>query len=105
MTIAPSALQQVITGLSDVRGGPMDAHSHSSRRAVRSRCSGDDGASLVEYAVLLALISVVCIVAVGYLGNATSDKFSSVPGLLDPSAQSDPPATEVPTTVWHGDDD
>ena len=86
----------------------MDTHPQSPRPVIRTRCSGDDGASLVEYAVLLALVSVVCIVAVGYLGNATSDKFSSVPGLLDPSAssaQADPPVTEVPTTVWHGDED
>jgi len=30
------------------------------------------GASLVEYALLIALIALVCIVAVAYLGGATS---------------------------------
>ena len=36
------------------------------------------GASLVEYALLVALIAVVCIAAVTFLGNAASSKFSSV---------------------------
>ena len=36
------------------------------------------GASLVEYALLVALIAVVCIVAVTFLGKAASSKFSSV---------------------------
>ena len=36
------------------------------------------GAALVEYALLLALISVVCIVALNTLGGQASDKFSKV---------------------------
>ncbi len=36
------------------------------------------GASLVEYALLVALIAVVCIAAVSALGGAASDKFSEV---------------------------
>jgi pilus assembly protein Flp/PilA len=36
------------------------------------------GAALVEYALLLALIAVVCIVALGFLGDNTADKFSTV---------------------------
>jgi pilus assembly protein Flp/PilA len=35
------------------------------------------GASLVEYALLVALIAVVCIVAVGFIGKKASAKFSS----------------------------
>lgn len=38
----------------------------------------DRGASLVEYALLVALIAVVCIVAIGFLGRAASDEFTSV---------------------------
>jgi pilus assembly protein Flp/PilA len=38
----------------------------------------DRGAALVEYALLVALIAVVCIAGITILGNATSDKFSSV---------------------------
>ena len=40
------------------------------------------GASLVEYALLLALIAVVCIVAVSLLGTSTSHKFSQVGSAL-----------------------
>ena len=36
------------------------------------------GASLVEYALLVALIAVVCIAAVTALGKSANDKFSEV---------------------------
>ena len=36
------------------------------------------GAALVEYALLLALIAVVCIVALQFLGGQAADKFSTV---------------------------
>jgi len=38
----------------------------------------DRGASLVEYVLLVALIAVVCIVALQLLGNSASDKLTSV---------------------------
>ena len=38
----------------------------------------EEGASLVEYALLVALIAVICIVAIAFLGQAASSKFSSV---------------------------
>jgi pilus assembly protein Flp/PilA len=46
---------------------------------VRARFGRSErGASLVEYALLVALIAVVCIAAVTVLGNKTSDKYSQV---------------------------
>ena len=46
---------------------------------IRARFNEDDrGASLVEYALLVALIAVVCIVAVTTLGKKASSKFDSV---------------------------
>ena len=46
---------------------------------LRARFGQDErGASLVEYALLVALIAVVCIVAVSILGRNASDKFSEV---------------------------
>ena len=46
---------------------------------LRTRFASDErGASLVEYALLVALIAVVCIGAVTILGNSASSKFSSV---------------------------
>jgi pilus assembly protein Flp/PilA len=36
------------------------------------------GASLVEYALLVALIAVVCIVAIGFLGQSAKSKFNEV---------------------------
>jgi len=38
----------------------------------------DQGASLVEYALLVALIAVVCIAAVTLLGGNASTKFSDI---------------------------
>jgi pilus assembly protein Flp/PilA len=38
----------------------------------------EKGATLVEYALLVALIAVVCIVAVALLGTNASTKFSDV---------------------------
>jgi pilus assembly protein Flp/PilA len=46
---------------------------------MRARFGQDErGASLVEYALLVALIAVVCIVAVQFLGTSANEKFSKV---------------------------
>lgn len=39
--------------------------------------STDRGASLVEYALLLALIAVVCVGAMSFLGGTTGDSLST----------------------------
>ena len=44
-----------------------------------ARFAGEErGASLVEYALLVALIAVVCIAAISVLGTSAADKLSSV---------------------------
>ena len=40
------------------------------------------GAAMVEYALLVALIAVVCIAAVTALGQSASEKFSEIDGNL-----------------------
>jgi len=46
---------------------------------IRAKFGQDErGASLVEYALLVALIAVVCIVAIAFLGKSASSKFSTV---------------------------
>jgi len=46
---------------------------------IRARLGGDErGASLVEYALLVALIAVVCIGAITLLGGNVQSKFSQV---------------------------
>jgi pilus assembly protein Flp/PilA len=45
---------------------------------IQSRLGSEDGATAVEYALMVALIAVVIIVAVTFLGTATSDKFQQV---------------------------
>ena len=49
---------------------------------LRARFEDERGASLVEYALLVALIAVVCIAAVTLLGKNASSKFSSVGGSI-----------------------
>ena len=43
----------------------------------------DRGASLVEYALLVALIAVVCIAAVTFLGSSAGEKFSDIGSAVD----------------------
>ncbi len=50
--------------------------------AVRSFIREDDGAALVEYAILVALIAVVAIFFVTSLGTKVSQKFSGIAGSL-----------------------
>jgi pilus assembly protein Flp/PilA len=46
---------------------------------LRARLGTEErGASLVEYALLVALIAVICIVAIAFLGQSASSKFSTV---------------------------
>jgi pilus assembly protein Flp/PilA len=44
---------------------------------VRRFCREDRGAALVEYAMLIGLIAVVCVVAVTTLGTEISQAFSA----------------------------
>lgn len=68
----PYASQQRATALSLGNAEPDEA-------AVQADCSaGERGASLVEYALLMALIVVVCVAAIGALGGTTSEPFSAV---------------------------
>jgi Flp pilus assembly pilin Flp len=46
------------------------------RWAERDR---EGGASLVEYALLVGLIALVCLIAVTYLGQSTCERLSEVP--------------------------
>jgi Flp pilus assembly pilin Flp len=43
---------------------------------------GDRGASLVEYALLAALIAVVCVVAVQFFGRSTGTSISKSSGSI-----------------------
>jgi len=45
---------------------------------LRARFDSERGASLVEYALLVALIAVVCIAAVTLLGDNASEKFDTI---------------------------
>jgi pilus assembly protein Flp/PilA len=44
---------------------------------IKAHVNDERGASLVEYALLVALIAIVCIAAITLLGNNASEKFDS----------------------------
>jgi pilus assembly protein Flp/PilA len=49
----------------------------------KQRVSEDRGATAVEYALMVALIAVVVILAVTFLGESASEKFSEVGSAVD----------------------
>ncbi|MDP9330912.1 MAG: Flp family type IVb pilin [Actinomycetota bacterium] len=52
-----------------------------------ARAQRQDGATAVEYALMVALIAIVIIAAVAFLGNQTSAQFNHMGGCLNtPSA-------------------
>jgi pilus assembly protein Flp/PilA len=50
---------------------------------LRARFDDETGASLVEYALLLALIAIVCIGAITLIGTNANDKLSSAGNALN----------------------
>lgn len=50
---------------------------------LKAHTKTDRGASLVEYALLVALIAVVCIAAVTLLGKSASKSFSEIASKVD----------------------
>ncbi len=51
--------------------------------AFRNRIQSDRGASLVEYALLVSLIAVVCIASVTMFGQAISYQQSEIASAID----------------------
>jgi pilus assembly protein Flp/PilA len=47
-------------------------------KKIRQFLSSEDGPTAVEYAVMLALIVVVCLVAISSVGSNTSTTFTNV---------------------------
>jgi pilus assembly protein Flp/PilA len=51
---------------------------------LQAKFSSDErGAALVEYALLVALIAVVCIVAITFLGESAETEFNEIGSELD----------------------
>jgi pilus assembly protein Flp/PilA len=64
-----------MTSFLDRRGGIM---SKALQQFIENFLQGEDGPTAVEYAVMLALIIVVCIAAITTLGNNAMQTFTSV---------------------------
>ncbi len=54
----------------------------SFKTAVSNFVSNEDGAALVEYALLVALIAIICILGVTTLGTKINGKFTAIGGSL-----------------------
>ena len=50
---------------------------------LRTKAGTERGAALVEYALLLTFIAVMCIAALGFLGNELSQSFDSTATSVD----------------------
>ncbi|MCH7670014.1 MAG: Flp family type IVb pilin [Acidobacteria bacterium] len=46
--------------------------------AIQARIASDEGASLVEYALLVALIAIVAIAAITFVGTSVSSTFDDI---------------------------
>jgi len=55
------------------------------KNAVNNFISNEDGAALVEYALLVALIAIICILGVTFLGRKVSEKFKTISDNLSAS--------------------
>jgi pilus assembly protein Flp/PilA len=51
-------------------------------RSIKRFLANEDGPTAVEYAVMLALIIIVCLVAIAFVGTGASTTFSPVGGSL-----------------------
>ncbi len=45
-------------------------------KAIKNFWTGEEGATMVEYAIMLALIAIVCIVVVAAIGTSAKSVFS-----------------------------
>jgi pilus assembly protein Flp/PilA len=54
----------------------------SLQRKIWHFLSSEDGPTAVEYAIMLALIIMVCVVSIGSVGQVTSDQFVPVSNAL-----------------------
>ena len=52
------------------------------KAALKSFIKDEEGATMVEYGLMLALIAVASIVAVGYIGGSVKALFTTVAGTL-----------------------
>ena len=52
------------------------------KSAVRRFVSDESGATMVEYAIMIALIAAICIAVIKVIGNKTNNAFANVNSAL-----------------------
>ena len=55
---------------------------HSVLKTIAAMLSNDDGQGLVEYALIIALVSIVCLAALNALGNKANNSMSNAANQL-----------------------
>ena len=68
---------------------------HHHRNVIRGK-RNERGASLVEYALLLALIAIVCFSAVSFFGSSNSGGFGKSKSCIDAAYQGLPKPANCP---------
>jgi pilus assembly protein Flp/PilA len=72
-------ITQAVEGIGPLHQGDSEMTQYNFLRTwLTAHIGNERGAALVEYALLVALIAVVCIGAITFLGNSADTKFSSV---------------------------
>lgn len=74
------------------RRSPVHPHQDIVRQHAAERRRNERGASLVEYALLLALIAVVVMGAVSFFGNSTEGNFAKSKSCIEVAYGGDVPA-------------
>ncbi len=60
-----------------------DTEAVGTQKGTLGRKRSEDGASTVEYALLLALIVVVCLISLAFFGESVSSRFSSTGSTIE----------------------
>ena len=54
-------------------------------KKIQRFLASEDGPTAVEYAVMLALIVIVCLASITAVGNNAKDRFDDIKAALDPA--------------------
>jgi pilus assembly protein Flp/PilA len=79
------AVSGVATGSTGARVRREDKKMKSLFDSVKTFLVSEDGPTAVEYAVMLALIIIVCLTAIKAVGTTANDRFTDVKNALTPA--------------------
>lgn len=66
---------------------------------MRRELGGEEGASMVEYALLIVLIALIAVIAISLAGDSVRDVFEQVPPAFETKGGVTPTTPPVATTL------